>query len=385
MLNNGWPMVTVDRMDDHFARKLENMGALPRGTRASRVRQLLIDRSGIIQEPVVGQTEFIHRTFQEFLAAKSALDNGDVGALCSKAHDDQWWEVIVLAAGLASRKVREDLIVGLIRRGDKEVRHRHQLHLLAVACLETSVELASALRSDVQKRLTKLVPPQNITEAKAVASAGELAVPFLKHDRKHNRNESAACVRALSIIGGEAGLEMLKTYRHEKRQAVLKELYRATYAFDYDDYVDQVFRHLRPQQLTLERVLRLDALQHLTTLTSLKLWGCWQVRDLTPLKGLSNLVSLSIFGSLNVSDLLPLTHLIQLKSLELGSFPQPRDVAPLANLLNLTSLQLRDFENVSEISQLGSLSQLKSLRLAFFPNVTAFTTREVYTPFGYRC
>ena len=177
-MNNGWPMVPVEKIDEHLKSKLKNMSAIPRDVRALQVREFLLARSGIVREAVIGQMDFIHHTFQEYLAAKAALDNGDIGVLCNKAHDDQWWDVIVLAAGLASRTLREDLITGLIRRGDKEIRLRHQLHLLAVACLETSVELASELRSDVEKRLTTLVPPRTMTEAKALASAGGISDPI---------------------------------------------------------------------------------------------------------------------------------------------------------------------------------------------------------------
>jgi hypothetical protein len=76
--------------------------------------------------------------------------------LVKNAHDDQWREVIVLTAGLASLKIREELIYGLTTRGDQETQQRHQLHLLAVACLETSIELGRPVKEEVQKRLTLL-------------------------------------------------------------------------------------------------------------------------------------------------------------------------------------------------------------------------------------
>src|SRR5207248_1077242 len=140
----------------------------------AEVRRLYIERSGIIRESVVNQLSFTHRTFQEYLAANALVDEGDIGVLIEHAHTDLWIEIIILASGLASRKVRESLIQALISRGDIETKHRHQLHHLAVSCLETSLELSSKLSEEVEKRLSSLIPPKNMTDAKALASAGEL-------------------------------------------------------------------------------------------------------------------------------------------------------------------------------------------------------------------
>jgi len=38
-----------------------------------------VERSGIIRESTVNQVDFAHRTFQEFFAAKAAIDEGDSG------------------------------------------------------------------------------------------------------------------------------------------------------------------------------------------------------------------------------------------------------------------------------------------------------------------
>lgn len=63
----------------------------------SGVRRLFVERAGIIREPVAGQIDFTHRTFQEFLAAKAAVDEMDTGLLVENADDDQWREVIISA------------------------------------------------------------------------------------------------------------------------------------------------------------------------------------------------------------------------------------------------------------------------------------------------
>ena len=179
LLKNNWTEVKLSEVDERFAKKITNFQDIPLEVSGPNVRRLLIERAGIIREPVVGKVDFTHRTFQEYLAAQANVDEGDVGMLSENAFSDQWREVIVIAAGLSSRIIRERIIRNLITLGDKEVNHRYNLHLLAVACLETSVELEPTLKVEVQRRLDKLVPPKDMTDANALASAGELAVPFL--------------------------------------------------------------------------------------------------------------------------------------------------------------------------------------------------------------
>jgi hypothetical protein len=124
--------VAQEAADGRLAIKLGRMEGVAKGFTSSDIRRLFIERSGMLREPTPGSIDFTHRTFQEFLAAQAALDEGDLGVLVRNAHDDQWREVIVLAAELTSVKIREDLIKGLITRGNQENQRRHHLHLLAV-------------------------------------------------------------------------------------------------------------------------------------------------------------------------------------------------------------------------------------------------------------
>jgi predicted NACHT family NTPase len=94
----------------------------------------LLERSGVLREPVVGRVDFVHRTFQEYLAAKEAVEDQAVDALVSRAHLDQWWETIVMAVGHATPQRREALLRGVLDRADTEPTHRRRLRLLAAAC-----------------------------------------------------------------------------------------------------------------------------------------------------------------------------------------------------------------------------------------------------------
>jgi hypothetical protein len=226
MITNKWSEVSVDRIEERLDLKLNNMEAIPSEATGSSVRALFVERTGMLREPLPSRVDFTHKTFQEFLAAQAALNERDLGVLVQNAHDDQWREVIVLAAGLASVKDRSELMQGLIERGDHEPDHRKQLYLLAVACLETSLELDSKVKTEVMNRLSSVIPPKNMTEAKDLASAGELAVPYLVRGERWRAGWTAASVRALALIGGEAALDALEGYASHERQTVTDELLR---------------------------------------------------------------------------------------------------------------------------------------------------------------
>ncbi len=98
---------------------------------AEDVLHHLLERSGVVREPVVGRVDFVHRTFQEYLAAKEAVEDQTVDALVTRAHLDQWWETIVMAVGHATPERRTALLGGVLDRADTEPRHCRRLRLLA--------------------------------------------------------------------------------------------------------------------------------------------------------------------------------------------------------------------------------------------------------------
>jgi hypothetical protein len=315
LLTNGWSEVPLPRADDRLTLRLAHMEGVKEITGAD-VRHLFVDRSGIIREPFAGHVDFTHRTFQEFLAAQAALDEGDLGVLVKNAHDDQWQEVIILAAGLASKKVRGELIQALITRGGQEPLRQHQLHLLAVACLETSLELDGKVKEAVQERLTALIPPKIIKEAKALASAGELAIPYLAQRAPMLGSAATASIRTLALIGGEAALNVIESYSQDRRQKVMSEILRAWDSFDRESYARRVLARVvaRKTHLELGHVSSLEGIQCLTHLTSLTFHGR-QVQDLSPLPSLANLTTLDLQGCGQVTDLGPLKALSKLRRL----------------------------------------------------------------------
>lgn len=209
-------------------------------TSTSDIAGLLLERSGVLREPAPGRVDFVHRTFLEYLAAYAIVEENSIDKLVLHAENDQWREVIILAAGVAQKHQRERLLRLLLSAGRNDHRVRHRYFLLAIACLETAPELPLDLRQELEAAVSEVVPPRTMGEAVAVASAGELAVPLLVSSSTLRARAAAASVRALCIIGTDDALESLSTYKAENRVTVSRELLRGWPNFDPDKYASNV-------------------------------------------------------------------------------------------------------------------------------------------------
>ena len=115
LIRNGWSDAPADRVAAQVARSLLQLHKV--SAEPPDVFRDLMERSGLLREPTAGRVDFVHRTFQEYLAAKAAVDNDEIGQLVANAHDDQWREVVVMAAGHAPPDQCAELLRGLLKRG----------------------------------------------------------------------------------------------------------------------------------------------------------------------------------------------------------------------------------------------------------------------------
>lgn len=362
MLRNGWSLAEKDTIAERISRHLPRVD-LPSGMDSKRILAYFVDRSGLVREPAAGRIDFTHRTFQEYLAARAIVAEGDVGVLRDKADDDQWAEVIALAAGVAAGTFRDNLLRELIARGDAEPGKRHQIHLLAVACLETAVDIDPQVRKAILHRLEAVVPPRSITEAKAVASAGDLAVPFLKSHRRFKSQEAAASVRALSIIGSESSLVALRSYRRESRETVRRELIKAYSAHPSVEYVNEVLRDLQLQSVALDRISTLEGFGVLQSLRSLSITRSPRLKDLSPIAGLTGLISLFVQDCSELESVEPVGALARLQRLSILFSPNVSNLSPVSQCKELRRLILWVSDRIQSLKDLSGLPKLEELSI----------------------
>ena len=203
-----------------------------------------------------------------------------------------------------------------------------------------------------------------MTDAKALAAAGESAVKYLTK-KAYPATTIAACVRALCLIGGDAALEMLESYADDFRSRVVNELIRGWVSFDEGKYVRNILSQTMRHWISFHFISppSLEGFEYMTNQTGLSLSKCGQVSDLSPLASLTNLTDLSLSECGQVSDLSPLASLTHLTNLSLLGIEQVSDLSPLASLTNLTSLHVPECEQVSDLSPLAGLINLTTLDL----------------------
>ncbi|WP_079319500.1 NACHT domain-containing NTPase [Microbispora sp. GKU 823] len=362
LIRNGLSDAKRTRVLDRIAQKLQYMTSLSSISSEDAYRHLL-ERSGLIREPTADRMDFVHRTFEEYLAAIEALSNDDIGLLVGNAHLDQWREVVIMAAGHAYAPKREELLRSLIARGDKEPSHSDQLYLLAVACLETSPELSVETRDEIRKRVAKLLPPSSITIAKSLASAGEFVADLLAEARPTSARTTAATIRAAAQIGTEEGLRIIERYKEDKRQTVQNELLTSWSRFDPDEYALKVLRYspLSKTHIYVNSAELVAALRHLPHAPSVTI-ETKSTLDISCLRNHLQLQQLAIWNS-SIDDLTPITN-APLALLRLAGCR----VTSLSPLAAIHSLRVLQFTNVasenSDFAFLGELPNLEQLLLS---------------------
>lgn len=377
LMDNGYSSIEIDRADAHFERLIPSL-RLPATVTGKQIRDFFVERAGLLREPVVGRVDFMHRTFQEFLAAQEILALDKIGALLKRAHEDQWREVIILAAGLARPKEREELLQGLIDLGDEKPDYRHQLHLLAVACLETAVRVSPQVSDAVIERAKALLPPKDPDEVKQVAKAGNAIVALLAPNPNYSEEEAAYCINALAQIGTSDAMSVIAKYAEDDRREVVRALGGAWSMFDRRDYASTILA--QNTYIIVPHLESWEGFEYLEQLRDLEIWRP-DVEDLDPLAKLTNLTWLSL-SNLKDYDLSPLSALIYLKELYIGQSFFLRlstlthlniktlllvenhvvNISPLRSLVDLEGLVIDD-ETVGDLSPIANLKNLRSLGL----------------------
>jgi len=377
------PKPMVQRL---IADRLATMPQVRAGAEA--VLEALLERSGVLREPVPGRIDFVHRTVQEYLAAKQAADLGDMDLLIRNAHRDQWRETVVMAAGHANEPLRRELITGILDRARTEPRQARRLKLLAVACLETLPAVPDDLRAALDQCLDELVPPRTSAMARSLATAGEPVLARLPKTLE-GLSESAAIatVRTAWLINGPQALDVLARYATDQRFEVQEELSIAWQYFDPDEYAERVLANRSPGgYLSLCSSAQLAALSKAPSPATLALLLDGPT-DLSPLTGCADSIHRIVIYSpkshmgkvrlpelpkadhfiletLGFTDLKFLDKLPSLERIWLGTCKDVTDYSPLLQFTELRTLSMYGCRALRSLRQLPPLDTVTSLGLS---------------------
>ncbi|MFJ7205390.1 NACHT domain-containing protein [Streptomyces sp. NPDC098789] len=373
---------------------------------AAAVLQHFLDRTGLLRAPSATTVEFVHRTFQDFLGARAALDEGGLGELAGHAEDDQWEDVIRMAVAQARPRERAEIIRTLLDRGRSQ-----RPVLLAFAALEHAAELDPELRGRVIAAAAELVPPRDTAAARALGQVGPLVLDLLPGPEAVEIEDTALfTVVAAGATGSDLAIPFLARYASQPSRNIRRELAVLWHAFDPGAYAREVLARIDPAtvHITVRNERELEALSSIEPGPTLHVAGDLSgraigsylrrhpvdsliihdslVSDLEFLRGYRSLRSLYLANCVNLADLSALSGLplqsvtldldaelpvgevteswTELTSLELrgvqGDWSLDR-IAPEAVLLSLELRQMRSLESGTN-SRLGGLRRHQELR-----------------------
>lgn len=353
-------------------------------------RHLLL-RSGLLREPSSGYVDFVHRTFQEYLAAKALVESDGIAEIVKNAADDQWREVVILSAGQANIKQTTELLRGLLRltwRG----KQRYQRRMLAVACLDEIHGADPETLAAVDRAIPELVPPRSMDQAEALSHAGTRLIPHLARVKVFTKpNELEAVVRTAALIGGPSALDLLADIAQQNIGFINSdegpgdhEFTRSWPYFEPTLYAERIMHGLEPQYLRVTDERLLPEIRRLPTVTDVSLYGF--VGDGTDLSALDG-AQLEEFG-INSSELRSLSAIRRwprIRTLKLMYCGQLHDISQLSLLHNLESLiivychSIKDYTPIAFLENLASvyLDEVTGLDLSPFADLQRLTDLEV--------
>lgn len=302
------------------------------------LRDLLL-RSGLLRQPADGVVDFVHRTFQDYLGARYAVEEGHLDVLTSHADDTQWEDVIRMAVAHARPRERVVVLRQLLAREDP------RLTLLALVCLEHATALDPAVRAEVESRSAALIPPRTTADAHTLADAGPLVLELLPGPEGLTAEEARCVTETASILGGQeptGALAVLRRFRDHPSFDVRRQLAGTWDRFDITEYAVEVLDHLLRDGLFLRCASP-------GQLAALRLMRPWQ--------------RLTVNGSPDLCDVVDAVRdpdALDLLSLE--HHTRDSTLAELAAFRNLRALWLQDCFGVRDLTL---LSELPLTELAF--------------------
>ncbi|WIM94704.1 NACHT domain-containing protein [Actinoplanes oblitus] len=358
---------------------------------AGTVLEYLVERSGVLREPAAERIDFVHRTVQEYLAAREAAEQAMAGLLVGQAHLDGWREIIIMATGLANRPMRTEIIDGLLHRAAAESRHRRALILLATSCLEALPALPPELLAEVERRLAGLLPPRSLPESRSLQPVGEPLLRRLEgNPARLSEAQAAATIATAALINGPRAIEILGRFTHDARRRVQLELIKSWKYFEPYEYAERVLadaplddgeagvtepsllaathhlRHLTGLQAVFDTRCDLDACPPLPHLKWLHLRLGWDGRlnalDRHP--ALENLLITSDARRPTAAEIRSLVRLPRLRVLTLYA-PGSVDAEALTTIAEMSWLQYLNL-SLREVRDLSTLAALTDLRGIYF-------------------
>ena len=228
----------------------QRISAIPEvsGEEPEKVFDHLLLRTGLLREQADESVEFVHRTVQDYLAAKEAVEQRQLDLLLDHAHEVEWEEVIRMAVAHARPDECTTLLDGLLAPG-KIGMQRNRRRLLAAACLEHVTELDPETYARVRRETRAMVRPATVAAARGLGWVGPIVLEMLPEPETVSDDEAYRLAVTATRIDDDAAVDYLVRLRNRTSLALRAELAHGWRNFETQRYADEVIRHLDPEGL----------------------------------------------------------------------------------------------------------------------------------------
>ncbi|MFE5261955.1 NACHT domain-containing protein [Streptomyces coelicoflavus] len=352
---SGRTEMSVETAEGIVERALPSVASAAGQGDAATVLRALVLRSGLLRQPGEGSLDFVHRTFQDYLGARYAVEEGHLDVLAGHAGDTQWEDVIRMAVAHARPGERAALLRRLLTADAP------RLALLALACLEHATALDPAVRAEVEARAGALVPPRSKEDAKALADAGPLVLELLPGPEGLTDAEAHGVTVTASLLAGQepgGALAVLRRFREHPDLDVRRQLVGTWDRFGAREYATEVLDHLDRTGLFLSCTTE----EQRAALAGMRPWSLLDLRGAGSVSGAVGRVGEpGVVEELHVADDPELTDVAELTAF--GSLRRLQLVGCLSarGLGRLSALALRELA-LSDVADLSGLRELDSLR-----------------------
>ncbi|WP_406219300.1 NACHT domain-containing protein [Streptomyces decoyicus] len=296
MLVNGRSEMDRVTAVDTLARHLPAIPDAARQGGPEDVYRHLLNRTGLLREPTPGTVDFVHRTFQDYLAARATVQRHDFELLLDHAHHDNWEDVIRMAVALARPDECAALLDGLLapHPGVRAAEARHR-KLLAAACLEHATELDPAVRARVQRFTRDMVRPSTPSGARALGWIGPIVLEMLPDPAHVSDREAYLLAITATSIADDMAIDYLTGLRDRAHHEVRAQLAGAWRRHDTARYAREIIAHLEPAELyfPVSDLEELHALRRLGGRPHLRIAGPFTpdqlIEGIVPAEGLTRL------------------------------------------------------------------------------------------------
>ncbi|TMM42009.1 leucine-rich repeat domain-containing protein [Colwellia ponticola] len=383
MTNNGKTSISPDILKQRLKSKSKDMPELWRYISAEELELFFLERSGLLVQVGLNEIQFTHRTFQEFYTAKYIISENDTECLSKNAGNDYWNGTIQLAIGLRTSKIEnEKYLTELLSKAkdfesDHDLNSATSLYLLVLSCKENMREITPRFSYQLKEVIKKVVPPPTAKARDALASAGNIAIPYLARP-KGGRSiiKDHYCALALIKIATPDAYIMLKDYFKDNRISYIRKLCTDIKKMDCEvakesnlieailaDGINSYDQSIRVMLsfLTQEKSLLEDGINQGDLFGYERKWKFSQ--GLAPLAKLDEdeIVQLDL-SSCSYTDLDIINKFSKLEVIDLSNSIIDRLPSfinsPIINILNLNGVRIRHLNSLSELRKLTKLKNL---------------------------